>query len=168
MPDSFDSREGHGVRERSPSPVDGDTGAVEPGATVGPELTTTIGSFRMRNPVMLASGTVGYGPEYAGLVDFGAVGALVTKTITRLPWAGNAPPRLCETPGGMLNAIGLENVGLDRFLSEKLPEAAELPVAVVASIAGTTPEECAGLASAVGGRPEVAAVGTRSHVWSPT
>jgi dihydroorotate dehydrogenase (NAD+) catalytic subunit len=107
---------------------------------------------------MLASGTVGYGPEYVGLIDFGTLGAIVTKTITERPWEGNAPPRLAETPGGLLNAIGLENVGLERFVSEKLPEAAELAVPIVASIAGTTPDECARLAGRVGERPETAAI----------
>jgi dihydroorotate dehydrogenase (NAD+) catalytic subunit len=112
----------------------------------------------MRNPVMLASGTVGYGPEYEGLIDYGAVGAVVTKTITRDPWPGNAPPRLRETSGGMLNAIGLENVGLERFLKEKLPEAARLGVPLVASIAGTGGRESADLAAAVGESSSVAAL----------
>ncbi len=112
----------------------------------------------MKTPVMLASGTVGYGTEYEGVVDFAAVGAVVTKTITIEPRAGNAPPRLVETPGGLLNAIGLENVGLERFLAEKLPEAARLPVPVIASIAGTAPEQFGRLAEAVGARGEVAAI----------
>jgi dihydroorotate dehydrogenase (NAD+) catalytic subunit len=107
---------------------------------------------------MLASGTVGYGPEYDGLIDFGRVGALITKTITLRPRAGNAPPRLAETPGGLLNAIGLENVGLRDFLEEKLPQTAALPVPVVASIAGATPSECAEVARRVSERGEVAAI----------
>jgi dihydroorotate dehydrogenase (NAD+) catalytic subunit len=134
--------------ERPVAPDGGDT----------PNLAATVGSLTMRSPVMLASGTVGYGPEYAGLIDFTAVGALVTKTVTLRPWPGNAPPRLCETTGGMLNAIGLENVGMERFLSEKLPEAAALGVPLVASIAGTAPEEWADLAAAVGESPHVAAM----------
>jgi dihydroorotate dehydrogenase (NAD+) catalytic subunit len=107
---------------------------------------------------MLASGTVGYGPEYEGIIDFGVTGAIVTKTITLEPREGNAPPRLVETHGGLLNAIGLENVGLERFLAEKLPEAARLSVPIVASVAGTNPEEFGQLAAAVGERDEVAAI----------
>ncbi|MCK4681283.1 dihydroorotate dehydrogenase [bacterium] len=112
----------------------------------------------MRSPVMLASGTVGYGPEYEGVIDFEATGAIVTKTITLEPRAGNAPPRLIETPGGLLNAIGLENVGLERFLAEKLPEAAQLPLPIVVSVAGIEPAQFGQLAAAVGERDEVAAI----------
>ena len=123
-----------------------------------PDLTTRIGDLTMRSPVMLASGTVGYGPEYEGIIDFAVAGAIVTKTITVEPREGNAPPRLVETPGGLLNAIGLENVGLEVFLAEKLPEAALLPVPVVASVAGTAPAQFEQLAAAVGERDEVAAI----------
>ncbi len=123
-----------------------------------PDLTTRIGGLTMRSPVMLASGTVGYGPEYEGVIDFGATGAIVTKTITLEPREGNAPPRLVETPGGLLNAIGLENVGLERFLAEKLPEAAQLPLPIVASVAGIEPAHFGQLAAAVGERDEVAAI----------
>jgi dihydroorotate dehydrogenase (NAD+) catalytic subunit len=122
------------------------------------DLHVVVGGLAMRSPVILASGTVGYGVEYAGLVDFEAVGAVVTKTITLAPRAGNKPPRLCETPSGLLNAIGLENVGLDAFLSEKLPESASLPTPLVASVAGQTPDEFAELAAAVGAREEICAV----------
>ncbi len=123
-----------------------------------PDLTTRIGDLTMRSPVMLASGTVGYGPEYEGVIDFEATGAIVTKTITLEPREGNAPPRLVETPGGLLNAIGLENVGLERFLAEKLPEAAQLPLPIVVSVAGTEPAQFGQLAAAVGERDEVAAI----------
>jgi dihydroorotate dehydrogenase (NAD+) catalytic subunit len=123
-----------------------------------PDITTRIGGLTMRTPVMLASGTVGYGPEYEGLIDLKAAGALITKTITVEPRGGNRPPRLAETPGGLLNAIGLENVGLARFLAEKLPEAAALPVPIVASVAGTEPAHFERLAGELGGRDEVSAI----------
>jgi dihydroorotate dehydrogenase (NAD+) catalytic subunit len=123
-----------------------------------PDLTTRIGGLEMRSPVMLASGTVGYGPEYEGVVDLEVAGAILTKTITVEPRRGNAPPRLVETEGGMLNAIGLENVGLERFLEEKLPEAARLPVPVVASVAGTEPSQFERLAGELGGREEISAI----------
>jgi len=115
-----------------------------------------IAGLRLTSPLLLASGTVGYGPEYDGLVDFGKVGAIVTKTVTPEPRAGNAPPRLAETRGGMLNSIGLENVGLERFLSDKLSEAAKLPTRVIASVAGKSATEFANLCGAIGERDETA------------
>ncbi len=123
-----------------------------------PELVTRIGALSMRNPIMLASGTVGYGPEHGGIIDFSSVGAFVTKTVTLEPKAGNRPPRLCETAAGLLNAIGLENVGLTRFLQEKLPEAAKLPAPLVASIAGKSTAEVARLAGEIGACEEVTAI----------
>ena len=122
------------------------------------DLTTTIAGLRMTTPVVLASGAVGYGHEYEGLIDFAAVGAIVTKTITPAPRPGNAPPRICETAGGMLNSIGLENVGLAAFLESELPRAAGLGAPVVASVAGETDEGFGELTAAVGERDEVAAV----------
>lgn len=112
----------------------------------------------MRTPIMLASGTVGYGPEYEGIIDFEAVGALVMKTVTLEPRSGNRPPRLRETSGGLLNAIGLENVGLETFLDEKLPEAAALDVPLVASVAAATPSEFAELTREVARHDAVQAV----------
>jgi dihydroorotate dehydrogenase (NAD+) catalytic subunit len=120
------------------------------------DVSVRIAGLELATPVMLASGTVGYGPEYEGLIDFSKVGAVVTKTVTLAPRAGNAPPRLTETRAGLLNSIGLENVGLDRFLSEKLPEVSRLPSLVVASVAGETPDEYAELCGAVGERDETA------------
>lgn len=121
-------------------------------------MEVAIGSLVMRNPIMLASGTVGYGYEYEGLIDFGSVGAVVTKTINLEPRRGNAPPRLVETEGGLLNSIGLENVGLAAFLTEKLPKAAALPTAIVASIAGESEDEFAELSAALGTDARIAAI----------
>jgi dihydroorotate dehydrogenase (NAD+) catalytic subunit len=113
-----------------------------------PDLTTRIGDMTMSNPVMVASGIFGYGDEFMGLADYGELGALVLKTITRDPRPGNPPAhRTAETPAGMVNSIGLENVGLEAFLREKLPVALSYGTRAVASIAGDTPEEfadCAG------------------------
>ncbi len=122
------------------------------------DLSVTIGTLRMRNPVMLASGTVGYGTEYEGVIDFESVGAVVLKTVTLEPRKGNSPPRLRETEGGLLNAIGLENVGLESFLETKLPDAARLPAPLVASAAAGDPAGFAELAREMGARSEVAAV----------
>jgi dihydroorotate dehydrogenase (NAD+) catalytic subunit len=110
----------------------------------GPDLAVRIGSMVMKNPVMIASGIFGYGDEFRGLADYGDLGALVLKTVTREPRPGNPPAhRAVETPGGMLNAIGLENVGMEAFLRDKLPAALEYGTNVIASIAGDTPEQFA-------------------------
>ena len=110
----------------------------------GPDLSVKIGSLTMKNPVMVASGIFGYGDEFHGLADYGELGALVLKTITKEARAGNPPAsRTVETPAGMVNAIGLENMGLEAFLSEKLPAAMEYGTNIIASIAGDTPEEFA-------------------------
>lgn len=122
------------------------------------DLAVAIGRLRMRNPIMLASGTVGYGTEYEGLIDFESVGAVVLKTVTPEPREGNAPPRLRETEGGLLNAIGLENVGLAAFLGEKLSEAARLPAPLVASAAAADPGGFAELAREMGARDEIAGI----------
>ena len=123
-----------------------------------PDLTVKIGAMAMRNPVMVASGIFGYGDEFKGLADYGELGALVLKTITRKPREGNPPAcRTAETPAGMVNAIGLENVGLDVFLRDKLPGALEYGTNIVASIAGETPEDFAECAAALDGS-EVAGI----------
>jgi dihydroorotate dehydrogenase (NAD+) catalytic subunit len=98
----------------------------------------------MKNPVMVASGIFGYGDEFMGLADYAEMGALVLKTVTREPRAGNPPAaRTAETPAGMVNAIGLENVGLEVFLRDKLPAALTYGTNIVASIAGDTAEDFA-------------------------
>ena len=84
-------------------------------------LAVEIGSLKLKNPVMTASGTFGYGEEYSEFLDLNMLGAVVVKGISLKPMEGNPPPRICETPCGMLNAIGLQNIGLKRFLKEKLP-----------------------------------------------
>ena len=114
------------------------------------DLSVRIGSLLLKNPILTASGTFGYGDEYAHVVALDAIGGVVTKTITVHPRAGNAPARVAETPAGMLNSIGLENVGLERFRSEKLPRLAELNATVIASIGGETAEELETLLRALG------------------
>ncbi len=105
------------------------------------ELSVRIGDLTLPNPVGVASGTFGYGSEYESLVDLGAIGAIYTKAVTLQPRAGNDIPRMVETPSGMLNSIGLANVGVGRFLSDKLPFLRELPCAVIPNVAGSTEEE---------------------------
>ncbi|MBW2090881.1 MAG: dihydroorotate dehydrogenase [Deltaproteobacteria bacterium] len=105
-----------------------------------------LGKLTLKNPVMAASGTLGYGQELADFCDPALLGAVVVKGLTNNPWPGNPPPRIVETSAGMVNAIGLENVGLDVFLRDKLPWLAERGVTVVANILGETVEEYAVLA----------------------
>lgn len=95
----------------------------------------------MRNPVMTASGTFGYGSEYVDFVDLNQLGAVVVKGITSVPWPGNPMQRIMETPSGMLNAIGLQNVGVDGFISEKLPYLRDFDVPVIVNVCGKTVEE---------------------------
>ncbi|MFH1416679.1 MAG: dihydroorotate dehydrogenase [Planctomycetota bacterium] len=102
----------------------------------GPDLTVRVGSVVLKNPVLTASGTSGYGQEYAPFLDLSRLGGFTTKSVTVKPRPGNAPPRVVETPCGLLNAIGLANVGLEEFMSGKLPEIAELGTAVFVNVAG--------------------------------
>jgi dihydroorotate dehydrogenase (NAD+) catalytic subunit len=106
-----------------------------------------LAGIRMRNPVMTASGTFGYGREFEPYLDLNRLGALVVKTITLKPRAGNPPPRVVETPAGMLNAIGLQNAGLEAFLQEHLPYLRQLSPPLIVNIAGTSIEEFASLSS---------------------
>lgn len=111
------------------------------------KLETKIGKLRLKNPVMAASGT--FGPEYGELVDINKLGAYITKTITLNARIGNSPPRVCETPSGMLNSIGLENKGLDDFIKNKIPELKRLKAPLIASIAGDNANEFQELAKAL-------------------
>ncbi len=104
-------------------------------------LETKIGELNLRNPVLTASGTFGYGEEIADLVDIAQLGAIVCKTVTRRPREGNPPPRTCETAAGMLNAIGLQNVGLETFIDDKMPYLRRCGAPVVVNIAGESIEE---------------------------
>jgi dihydroorotate dehydrogenase (NAD+) catalytic subunit len=104
-------------------------------------LRVQIGRITMQNPVMVASGTFGYADGYSGLVNPGRIGAIVTKTITLKPRAGNPMPRTAETPSGMLNSIGLQNEGVDDFVRNKMPPLRKLGVPVIVSIGGDSVEE---------------------------
>ncbi len=99
-------------------------------------LSTSVCGIPLRNPVLAASGTFGYGVEFASQVDLNALGGMVVKGLSREPIEGNAPPRLFETDGGMINSIGLQNIGVRAFVKEKLPELAKLRTAVLANIFG--------------------------------
>lgn len=119
------------------------------------DLAVTLGRLSLRNPVMVASGTFGYAREMAGLFDFAKLGGIVPKTVTAQPRVGNTPPRTFETASGLLNAIGLDNDGIDHFIAHHLPYLRTLPTAIIGNIAGKTadefPEMAAKIAAAVAG-----------------
>jgi dihydroorotate dehydrogenase (NAD+) catalytic subunit len=123
-----------------------------------PNLSVQLGPLRLQNPVLVSSGTFGYGAEYADFVDLRRLGAVVVKGISLQPRAGNPPPRLVETPAGMINAIGLENVGVEAFLAEKLPYLRDQGVPVVVNIFGNTLEEYQEVATRLDGVPGVTAL----------
>src|ERR1700682_906260 len=104
-------------------------------------LSITLGRLYLSNPILVASGTFGYAREMAGVVDFSRLGGIIPKTVTRQARAGNAPPRTVETPSGMLNAIGLDNDGIEHFLHDHLPYLQTLPTAVIGNIAGKSEDE---------------------------
>src|SRR6266581_934122 len=104
-------------------------------------LAVTLGPLSLANPILTSSGTFGYGLEFTDFVDLSSIGGLCTKGLSLKPHAGNAPPRICETPSGMLNAIGLQNVGVEVFLREKLPRLRALNATVIANVWGDTVEE---------------------------
>ena len=120
------------------------------------DISINLAGIKMQNPVMVASGTFGYGDEYAELMDINRLGALVTKTITVLPRAGNPPLRIVETPAGMLNSIGLQNVGLQSFITDKLPKLRKLTIPIIVSIAGESIPEFIQLAETLSAQPGIA------------
>ncbi len=104
-------------------------------------MAVSLGRLKLNNPVMTASGTFGYGEEYAGYVDLNKLGAIVVKGLSLKPRLGNPPPRIMETTGGMLNAVGLQNIGVDAFIEEKMPFLRQFDTKVIANIYGETYDE---------------------------
>ncbi|MGW8160711.1 MAG: dihydroorotate dehydrogenase [Desulfobulbales bacterium] len=123
-----------------------------------PDMTISIGSMALQNPVMTASGTFGYGEEYGSLVDLNRLGAIIVKGISLRPRQGTPPPRLAETACGLLNAIGLENVGLERFLHEKLPFLQTMSTPLIVNILGDTVQDYQELAARLQEEEKVAAL----------
>jgi dihydroorotate dehydrogenase (NAD+) catalytic subunit len=122
------------------------------------EMAVSIGAVRLPNPVIAASGTFGYGLEFDALTPVGAIGAIAVKGLSLRPYAGKPAPRLVETPAGMLNAIGLQNVGVEAFLKERLPLLRERGARVVANFWGDSPEEFAECAARLDGVPGIVAL----------
>ena len=118
----------------------------------------SLGRLTLRNPILVAAGTFGYGLEFRRHVRLEQLGGLVTKTITVQPREGNPPPRLVDTPSGMLNSVGLQNIGLEAFLREKLPRLAELNVPVIVSVLGETLGEISELCGRLDRESAVAAI----------
>ncbi len=121
-------------------------------------LAVRLGPLALSNPITTASGTFGYGLDFADFVDLAKIGGLCTKGLSLKPHAGNAPPRICETPGGMLNAIGLQNVGVAAFLEEKLPKLAALGATVIANVWGDLEEDYVTVVRALEDAEGIAAV----------
>jgi dihydroorotate dehydrogenase (NAD+) catalytic subunit len=122
------------------------------------DLSVTIGRLRLPNPILVASGTFGYAREMAGFVELSKLGGIVPKTITREPRIGNAPWRTIETPSGMLNAIGLDNDGIDTFVQKHLPYLTSFPTPLIVSIAGQTHDDFVGMAQQLSQYSSIAAL----------
>lgn len=118
-------------------------------------LGVTIGKIKLKNPAMVASGTFGYAKEFEDFVDLKKLGAIVTKTITLKKRSGNPMPRICETPSGMLNSIGLQNEGIDNFIDEKLPYLSKLNVPIIVSISEGSVEKFCKLVEVLDGEKKV-------------
>lgn len=122
-----------------------------------PDMSVEIAGIRLRNPVMPASGTFGYGEEYAPFLDLEKIGAIVTKGLSLKPKAGNPTPRIAETISGMLNAIGLQNVGIEAFCKYKMPFLRTVNTPIIANFFGNTLEEYGEVARQLNDIPEIAA-----------
>ncbi len=149
-------RRARGVHRDGPDLGRGARGAER--TTAGVDLATRIGSVTLANPVMTASGTAGTGDELAAYLDAGVLGAMVTKSLSAEPWPGNTAPRIIGTDAGMLNAVGLQNPGVEAWLADDLPGLLARGVTVVASIWGTTVESYGRVAAALAGVEGIAAV----------
>jgi dihydroorotate dehydrogenase (NAD+) catalytic subunit len=125
-----------------------------------PAVDLTVDAFGLsfETPILTASGTFGYGREFADLCDVQRLGGIVTKGVSPLPRQGNPPPRICETAAGMLNSIGLENVGLDAFIEHKLPYLRQCGTRVIVNFFGSTPEDYMGCAEGLNGHDGVDAL----------
>lgn len=129
--------------------------ALDPGVV---DLAVEVAGLRFENPILSASGTFGYGLEFAPLADLGLFGGLVTKGLSLEPRPGNPAPRICETRGGMLNSIGLQNIGIEAFVKDVLPGLKDYPAQVIVNLFGSSKDDYVTLAERVEELPDVAAV----------
>jgi dihydroorotate dehydrogenase (NAD+) catalytic subunit len=123
-----------------------------------PSLAVQLGRLQLRNPILTASGTFGYAREMASLVDFSQLGGILPKTVTQQPRAGNTPWRTVETTAGLLNAIGLDNDGIETFIAHHMPYLGSLPTAIIVSIAGSNHDEFVSMAARLSDVEGIAAV----------
>lgn len=123
-----------------------------------PDLGVELAGITLKNPVMTASGTFGYGEEYAPLIDLNQLGAIVVKAITKKPRQGNPPPRVVEVAAGMLSSCGLQNVGVDKFIKEKLPFLRAFQVPIIVNIAGESVEDFVAVVEKLQGTEGISAV----------
>jgi dihydroorotate dehydrogenase (NAD+) catalytic subunit len=121
-------------------------------------LSVKLNRLQLKNPVLVASGTFGYAREMAGTIDFAKLGGIIPKTVTRQPRIGNPPPRTIETPSGLLNAIGLDNDGIEHFIEHHLPYLRTLPTAIIPNIAGKNEDDFLEMATMLRGQPGIAAL----------
>src|SRR6266545_714322 len=122
------------------------------------DLSISLNRLALRNPILVASGTFGYAREMEGTVDFAKLGGIIPKTVTRQARIGNAPPRTIETPSGLLNAIGLDNDGIEHFIEYHLPYLRTLPTAIIPNIAGKNEDEFFEMAAMFKDEPGLAAI----------
>jgi len=126
--------------------------------SAGPvDLSVNIGALRFRNPIIAASGTFGYGAEFSHLVDLNKLGGFVTKGLSLTPIQGSPAPRVCETPSGMLNAVGLQNVGVRAFIAEKLPVLRNYDTHVIVNVFGYSPHDYAEVITVLADAPRISA-----------
>ena len=121
-------------------------------------LSVNIGNLRLKNPVMTASGTFGYGEEFADLIDLNQLGGIIVKGTTRMPRQGNPYPRMVETPSGMLNAVGLQNKGVDHFVEHIYPRICGLDTAIIVNVSGSTIDDYVAVCERLNPLDKVAAV----------
>lgn len=121
-------------------------------------LSVNIGNLRLKNPVMTASGTFGYGEEFADLIDLNQLGGIIVKGTTRMPRQGNPYPRMVETPSGMLNAVGLQNKGVDHFVEHIYPRICDLDTAIIVNVSGSTVDDYVAVCERLNPLDKVAAV----------
>ncbi len=121
-------------------------------------LSVNIGNLQLKNPVMTASGTFGYGEEFADLIDLNQLGGIIVKGTTRMPRQGNPYPRMVETPSGMLNAVGLQNKGVDYFVEHIYPRICDLDTAIIVNVSGSTIDDYVAVCERLNPLDKVAAV----------
>jgi len=121
-----------------------------------PKMTVDIGNLKIKNPILTASGTFGYGEEYAPFINLNSLGGIIVKGLSLHPRMGNPPPRIVETASGMLNAVGLQNVGVRAFIEEKMPFLETLDVPIIANILGDTVDEYQAIADALSRQSAIA------------